>query len=374
MSTRQSAILRHLSQKGLRIIDPRQTWVGDDVVLDRIHPTATLYPGVRLSGSRTLVGRNVVLGREGSVVAINSAFGSGTHVASGFLEDAVVHSDARIGANCHIRGGCLLEEQVKTGHAVGQKQTILMSFTTLGSLINFCDLLMAGGTSRWDHSEVGSGFIHFNFTPWGVHGGKATPSLFGDVVSGAFLRSKRIFLGGAGGVVGPRSIGYGSVVAAGQVVRKDVLARRMVLSPVVPFDREVAPPASDKIDDIRRRNIEYLAQLHSLRVWYHSVRLNRAANASEPLFESALVSESITNLDFCIAERSLHLSELLEENGHPPLTTEISSTPLPPSPLPVGRNCGASHLEWIESLSDEEAQLGRNWLESVAMIFRNSIR
>jgi len=47
-----------------------------------------------------------------------------------------------------------------------------------GSLINFCDCLMAGGTSRKDHSEVGSSYIHFNFTP---NQDKATASLIGDV-------------------------------------------------------------------------------------------------------------------------------------------------------------------------------------------------
>ena len=57
----------------------------------------------------------------------------------------------------------------------------VLAFVTIGSLVNFCDLLMAGGSSRQDHSEVGSGYIHFNFTPWGARGDKATPSLIGDV-------------------------------------------------------------------------------------------------------------------------------------------------------------------------------------------------
>ena len=121
-----------------------------------------------------------------------------------------------------MREGTLLEERASTAHCVGLKQTILLSFATLGSLINFCDVLMAGGTSRRDHSEVGSGFIHFNFTPWGQAGDKATASLVGDVVGGVFLDRRRIFLGGAGGMIGPRSVGYGSIAGAGQVLRRDV--------------------------------------------------------------------------------------------------------------------------------------------------------
>ena len=38
-----------------------------------------------------------------------------------------------------------------------------------------------------------SGFIHFNFTPWGKNGDKATPSLVGNVTEGVFLDQKRIF-------------------------------------------------------------------------------------------------------------------------------------------------------------------------------------
>jgi bifunctional UDP-N-acetylglucosamine pyrophosphorylase/glucosamine-1-phosphate N-acetyltransferase len=92
-------------------------------------------------------------------------------------------------------------------------------FATLGSLINFCDCLLAGGTSRKDHSEVGSSYIHFNFT---ATGDKVTPSLFGDVPRGVMLNQPPIFLGGQGGSVGPIRVGFGNVVSAGTVLRKDV--------------------------------------------------------------------------------------------------------------------------------------------------------
>src|SRR5690606_1997997 len=129
----------------------------------------------------------------------DSALARGAAVASGYVEGAVLLREAKLGANAHVRPGTLLEELASTAHAVGLKQTVLLAYVTLGSLINFCDCLMAGGTSRSDHSEVGSGFIHFNFTPWGERGDKATPSLIGDVVRGVFLRERRIFLGGLAG-------------------------------------------------------------------------------------------------------------------------------------------------------------------------------
>ena len=113
-----------------------------------------------------------------------------------------------------------MEEQASIAHTVGLKQTILFPFVTLGSLINFCDCFMAGGTSRKDHSEVGSSYIHFNFTP---NQDKATASLIGDVPCGVMLDQKPIFLGGQGGIIGPCRLTYGLTAAAGTIVRKDEL-------------------------------------------------------------------------------------------------------------------------------------------------------
>ena len=98
----------------------------------------------------------------------------------------------------------------------------------LGSLVNFCDCLMAGGASPSDHSEVGSSYIHFNFTP---AGDKSTPSSFGDVPQGVMLDQPAIFLGGQGGAVGPIRVAYGTVIAAGSVLREDVLEEGQLIVP-----------------------------------------------------------------------------------------------------------------------------------------------
>ncbi|MBK8259758.1 MAG: hypothetical protein IPK80_00205 [Nannocystis sp.] len=95
----------------------------------------------------------------------DAVLGEGARIDGGFAEGAVLLRGASAGADAHLRAGTLMEEESSTAHAVGLKHTILLAFVTLGSLINFCDALVAGGTSRRDHSEVGSGYIHFNYTP-----------------------------------------------------------------------------------------------------------------------------------------------------------------------------------------------------------------
>jgi UDP-N-acetylglucosamine/UDP-N-acetylgalactosamine diphosphorylase len=141
---------------------------------------------------------------------------------------------------------------------------------TLGSLINFCDCLMAGGTGREDHSEVGSSYVHFNYTP---QQDKATPSLIGDVSRGVMLDQPPIFLGGQGGLVGPARIDYGTVITAGTVWRQDSLGAKLL------HGGESRPRRQDfhagVYHDIRRKvynNILYLANLLALRQWYLHVR------------------------------------------------------------------------------------------------------
>lgn len=353
------ARLESLAARGVQIVDPRQTFVGPEVLAERIHPSATLYPGTRLHGQRCYLGPRVELGREGPVVIVDSVLGEGAAVASGYVEGAVLLDGARLGANAHVRPGTLLEEQASTAHAVGLKQTLLLSFVTLGSLINFCDCLMAGGTSRSDHSEVGSGFIHFNFTPWGEQGDKATPSLIGDVVRGVFLRERRIFLGGLAGLVGPARVGYGSIVAAGQIVRKDVSEGAFVLREVRAIERHLQPGWSDRLQPRLRQNIAYVAQLFALRQWYREVRLARVA-ADDP--RRIPVAAGADIIEQAITERRKQLARFVEERGG--MAPSFAGAGLPGCPWSLNPDA-RPHLEWVQSLSDEQVAAGQAWLASI---------
>jgi acetyltransferase-like isoleucine patch superfamily enzyme len=353
------ARLAALTARGVSIVDARQTFVGPEVDLERIHPSATLYPGTRLHGRRCYLGPNVELGREGPAVLVDSVLAEGAAVASGYVEGAVLLDGARLGANAHVRPGTLLEEQASTAHAVGLKHTLLLSFVTLGSLINFCDCLMAGGTSRSDHSEVGSGFIHFNFTPWGAQGDKATPSLIGDVVRGVFLRERRIFLGGLAGLVGPARVGYGSIVAAGQIVRRDIDDDSFVLRAVRAIDRHLEPGWSDRLQPRLRQNVAYVAQLFALRQWYREVRLARIAPDDPRRIPVAAGADIIEQ---AIIERRKQLARFAEERGAVSPTFECGELPRCPWSLSPD---SSTHLEWVSSLADEQVTAGQTWLTTI---------
>ncbi|MCA9685154.1 MAG: UDP-N-acetylglucosamine pyrophosphorylase [Myxococcales bacterium] len=357
--------LETLAARGVIIIDPRQTYVAPEVSLERISPGATLYPGTRLEGARTFIGAGAKIGSEGPATVIDAAFAERAEIASGFVSGAVLLADAKLGANAHVRAGTLLEEQASTAHAVGLKQTILLAFVTLGSLINFCDCLMAGGTSRSDHSEVGSGYIHFNFTPWGERGDKATPSLCGDVPRGVLLRERRIFLGGSGGMIGPAEVGYGAIAGAGQVLRADLGPGVLRVAAPRPIDRPIKPNMRDRLQPRLGKNIAYIAQLFALREWYRQVRLARLGpeDPNRPPIEAALEI-----IDQAIAERSKQLARFAEERGTKAPNFVHDLHTLPPCPWQfdaLQESKPGDHLVWVQSLSPVQVSEGRAWLQAI---------
>lgn len=293
----------------MKIPNPESVYISEDVDPDRISgENVTIHTGCKIIGERSLVMKNSQLGYEAPVTLENTLVGENTELKGGFFTNAVFAGDNSFGSGAHVRDGTILEEQANAAHTVGLKQTILFPFVTLGSLINFCDCLMAGGTSRKDHSEVGSSFIHFNYTP---NQDKATPSMMGNIHQGVMLTSKPIFLGGQGGLVGPVRIGYGCITAAGSIIRKNELKQdRLLLGGAF---KEVSVPRQydvyTNVSHIFNNNIHYIAGLISLKSWYKHIR---------PLFvydefSRALINGMQKNLDACIKERIYRLKIFCEK-------------------------------------------------------------
>jgi bifunctional UDP-N-acetylglucosamine pyrophosphorylase / glucosamine-1-phosphate N-acetyltransferase len=292
--------VKQLMERGVRIANPLSVEIGDEVEIDRISGDGVIiYPGSRIYGNKTLVSEGSKLGYEAPVTVVDCQIGPQVELKGGFFKSSVFLSNSNISSGALVREGCILEEEANAAHTVGLKQTILFPYVTLGSLINFCDCLMAGGTSRKDHSEVGSSYIHFNYTP---NQDKATPSLIGDVPRGVMLNQPPIFLGGQGGLVGPARIGYGTVIAAGTVYRKDCPEGGKLLT----GDNNSAGEKrfhKGFYGDITKQvynNILYIANLMALREWYMHVR--------QPFFQSQkmgseLHAGAMDKLETMIGER-----------------------------------------------------------------------
>jgi bifunctional UDP-N-acetylglucosamine pyrophosphorylase/glucosamine-1-phosphate N-acetyltransferase len=371
---------------------------GEEVGRNRIADDATIHPGCKLFGSQTLICQGAELGFEAPVTLKDCFVGPNVKLKGGYFENAVFLEGAEAGSGAHVRSGTILEEQASIAHTVGLKQTVLFPFVTLGSLINFCDCLMAGGTSRKNHSEVGSSYIHFNFSP---NQDKATASLIGDVPQGVMLDQKPIFLGGQGGLVGPCRIVYGTVIAAGSIYRKDQLKPdRLVFEGggrggSVPYETGI-------YRTVRRsaiNNIIYLANLVALMAWYTQIRrqfvgerfpqllyeglvhtLNSAINerikrfiafcekmpASANLYQQQMGDSASASLieqkDQLYANRN-QADDLIQR-----YLETIHASDITPFSKIVGqyiRSAGPDYINVIKGLNPEERNMGVNWLQDI---------
>jgi len=382
-----------LVERGVAVLDPFTVDVGQEVDPARISTEGVvIYPGCRIYGAKTVISPGVKLGAEGPVTLEDCRLGSEVELRGGYFRQSVLLARASVGSGAQVREGCLLEEEATVAHCVGLKQTILFPFATLGSLINFCDCLLAGGTSRKDHSEVGSSYVHFNFTP---DGDKATPSLFGDVPRGVMLNQPPIFLGGQGGTVGPVRVEFGTVVAAGCILRRDVLVegRLVVVSSPPGLERAWRPRAYRSLTRVVRNNVIYLANLAALEQWYEKVRrpfLTRLAMGAW-LLEGALEvltgakQERVRQL-MLLAEKvptdrkeTREFRERVAEVGALFLDSALSASVCAESAEreeeflreadPWLRASDRSYIEAVQSLPSELSVKGTAWLNSIVDAF-----
>lgn len=297
-----------LQENGVHLPVPESVDIGPEVDLNRIcGANVTIYPGCRIYGADTCIAAGARIGAEAPATVENCWIGPEVALKGGFFSGAVFLNRASCGSCSHVRSGTILEEGATIAHSVGIKQTILFPHVTLGSLINFCDCFMAGGTDARNHSEVGSSYIHFNYTP---QQDKATPSLIGDVPGGVMLDKPPVFLGGQGGLVGPCRLAYGITVAAGTICRKDETRPDRLIFGGSGRSGNIAykPSAYRNVRRILANNLFYIGNLLALGQWYRQVRSRFISDRYPALLHEGL----LTVLDQAVAERIKRLDGFME--------------------------------------------------------------
>lgn len=383
--------------RGVVLPAPHTVDIGPEVDPDRIAPGVVIHAGCRLRGAALSIGPGCILGEEAPMTVDDCQLEREVRLAGGFAQRSTFLAGARLGSAAHVRPGTLMEEGAGGGHAVGFKQTIFMPFVTAGSLINFCDALMAGGTGPDHHGEIGSSYIHFNFTP---HGDKATASLAGDVPRGVMLDQPRIFLGGQGGLVGPSRIAFGALVPAGVVQRRDVPAAGLAAADTgkgLARARPFTPGAHGTIERKAALNFSYLGNLAALAHWYRDVR---AVTMGSDAFSRRAWEGARRRLDEAHAERLRRLRAWAEDMARslarvgpgqrtqPPydaqarLLAMASSLAARLDPEALGRGAGEAereaflaawaktarpgeHVASVRSLDPEARRVGTAWLDAI---------
>ena len=378
-----------LIEHGVDAWGPERVYVAADVLLDNIEP-GTVLINAALSGSQLRIGRGSRIGVSGHARVADCQIGRDVELGAGSYENATLLDGARVRGFAELREGTLLEEQAEAAHSVAFKNTILTATVVTGSLINYCDILMSGGMSRDDHSEVGSGVIHFNFDPRG----DKWSSLIGDV-RGVLLRSAPVFVGGHCGLVGPLHVDFGAVVAAGSIVRKDVGPDCVQFESAETqrtdgFDREIYMGLKRKF----LATAKLVGNLHAPDAWYEHVRMQFAEDRQKALHVAAReqirrhIAERAKRIDKIIGklERSIAKSSAsgggvaarfqgehrLLLKSREQIAEIITSKPEgPPPPEGFVRDYeqarqGAEHVDAIRQVGGEAASGAADWLGHLA--------
>ncbi len=383
-----------LIDQGVQILLPATVFIADNIDTSKISSSVVIHPGCRISGQNTSIGSGTIIGEEAPVTIDNCQIANNCKLKGGYFKEAVLWNDVEFGSAAHIRPGTILEEKSSCAHSVGLKQTILMPYVTTGSLINFCDCLMSGGTGKDNHSEVGSSYVHFNFTP---QQDKATASLIGDVPKGIWLDSPPVFLGGQGGLIGPVVIEYGSVVAAGITTRKNITTPNTIIYGTetnitnAKFDPRVYKSINKKIENC----LLYLGNIFALYQWNLNIR---------PLFtkddiylESCRIG-AVRCLEIIIQERIKRLNDLYNKvqqsvniltknntaiatalnsqkhfiNCWPSIKQELDNYKdnkgniKQRTLLIESINIKSDYLTTLHNCSTQTKEVGKNWLQSIA--------
>lgn len=282
----------------------------DATVIEDVDPSAfergvEIFPAVTIRGVHSRFGAGTKLGKTGGGYFENVATGRNVDLYGGYFQDCVLLDGVTLRGHAEVRGGTILEEGAEGAHHVGFKMTILLPWVVAGSLINLCDVLMSGGTSRANHSEIGSALALYNFTPWG----DKHASLFGDVPRGVFQREAPIFIGGSTQIVSPVHIGYGAVIAAGCAVRRDVPENRLYgeapVSINLPFNAQERGMTAPKVHGALR----YLGNIVALQNWYRHVRIPIAKKDDHM---QAVYAHAERQLNAQVKERTKRIRQMLQ--------------------------------------------------------------
>jgi hypothetical protein len=303
--------LSRLVQNGVKVWGPERVYISEDVRLERIAAGAVLM-NATITGATTFVGAGAQVGISGLARVHESQIGPAVILGAGSYENCVLLHRSKARGFAEFRQGTVLEEEAETGHNVGLKNTVLTVGAVTGSLINFCDVVLSGGRSRSDHSEIGSGVVHFNFDPRGDKFG----SLMGDA-TGCLLRSRRIFLGGNSGIVAPVHLEFGSVLAAGSTLRRDIsqnqLSRGDPIGVIGEYD-------ADRYFDLSRKfcnTAKLVGNLHALRAWYRSIR-GACAGSDDRLLYAAAALEFDRHIRYRVSELAKVIAKLEKSLSKPP--------------------------------------------------------
>ena len=187
--------LKQLMVQGVTIIDPKSTFIDDEV---EIQQDTIIYPFTIIEKSST-IGQDCVVGPYSHI--INSKIGNCVKISSSVIEHSEVKDSVQIGPYSHLRPGTKIEEKAKIGNFVEVKNSIV------GEGSKASHLTYLGDAELGKKVNIGAGTITCNYD-----GEKKNKTIIGDGV----------FIGSNNALVAPVKLGKESYTGAGSTITQDI--------------------------------------------------------------------------------------------------------------------------------------------------------
>lgn len=185
---------RHM-RAGVAIIDPGQTYIHPDVMIEQ---DVVIHPGTTITGHSTIK-TNAEIGPNTEIS--NCLIGEGSHIKQSVAKDSKIGNGAQIGPFAHIRPESDIGDEVKVGNFVEIKKTKIDHHSKVSHLSYMGDAHLGSNVN------IGCGTITVNYD--GKN--KYVTTIEDDA-----------FVGCNSNLIAPVTIGQGSYVAAGSTINKDV--------------------------------------------------------------------------------------------------------------------------------------------------------
>ncbi|MBI2995825.1 MAG: hypothetical protein HYY52_03870 [Candidatus Melainabacteria bacterium] len=191
-------VIKKFQDKGITILDPRNTYIGSGVRISRgniIYPNTFLKGKIKI-GSKNILGPNLYI--EGTVT-----IGFGNNITFSHVTNSKIGNNNHIGPYSRLRDNVVLANNIKVGNFVEIKKS------KIGNNTQIAHLSYIGDASVGKNVNIGAGTITANYNS---RTGKKSKTIIKD----------RASTGSNSVLVAPVVVGEGAMIAAGSVITKNV--------------------------------------------------------------------------------------------------------------------------------------------------------
>lgn len=181
--------------KGVIIIDPKNTIIGSDVFIDK---DTYIYPYTTIGG-KSFIGKNNVI-NQGTRL-FNVMIGDNNTIDESNIKDSIIHNNCKIGPNAVIEEDSELADKVSVGSFVKLINTRVDEKTSINHLSYLADCNISSNVL------IGSGVNTVNYDGRSRHN---------------TIIKKNSTIGSNVNIIAPITIGEYSLVSAGSTVDEDV--------------------------------------------------------------------------------------------------------------------------------------------------------